>query len=96
MFLPKLQNLRTFVRQHLLALEQPQELATKVSRIGTRPSISAVKAEATAFGRWDDRPRWDPVLQAMAELGSDWTAPKLALRAEVQLAAADRRVERFR
>jgi hypothetical protein len=32
----------------------------------------------------------------MAELGSDWTAPKLALRAEVQLAAADRRVERFR
>jgi hypothetical protein len=41
--------------------------------------------------RPSERFKVDPVAQALAELAADWSSPKLALRAETQLAAADRR-----
>ncbi len=69
--------------------------ATNQTNVG-QPTAGQPTAGQTTAGhltapRPSERFKVDPVAQALAELAADWSSPKLALRAETQLAAADRR-----
>lgn len=86
MFLPKLQNLRALVFRQLLDTENvrlpnPESVGNLDGPFGQAAQIYHSRVAAPAL---------DPVAQAMADLAADWTAPKLALRAEAQLALNER------
>ncbi|MCE2792919.1 MAG: hypothetical protein ACK56J_09815 [Planctomycetota bacterium] len=64
--------------------------ATNQTNAG-QPTAGQTTAGHLTAPRPSERFKVDPVAQALAELAADWSSPKLALRAETQLAAADRR-----